>query len=186
MDFNFEIDAVKYVQQCKLGTNIYGLPFARRSDGRVIQTYKCKSNWVTYPLPGPKIPPRIRQYQKKTCFKVLGLFVVSASLQCIVAFNHGADPWDLLGVKEERSAVSVTFDKDETFLHIGAVMEEQRILRSKLVLQCERLRLPVPEFKGLLISSSCVHMMHRGNKLLASHSAWLTIDSSCAQSAFIT
>ena len=92
-----------------LGPNAYGVPIARRSDGEVIATRCNKQNWVSYPLPKPK--PRIGNQFKKTCFKPLGLFVISASLQCIQAFNHGADPWDLIGAREEASAVSVTYDE---------------------------------------------------------------------------
>ena len=72
-----------YVQQCMLEPNAYGVPIARRSDGEVIATRCNKQNWVTYP---PK--PQIGNQFKKTCFKPLGLFVISASLQCIRAFNH--------------------------------------------------------------------------------------------------
>jgi hypothetical protein len=54
----------------------------------------------------------------------MGLFVVSASLQCIQAFNHGADPWNLLGAKEQQSAVSATFDHVDDFMQIGAKYEE--------------------------------------------------------------
>jgi hypothetical protein len=69
---------------------------------------------------------------------------------CTQAFNHGADPWNLLGFKEQRGSVSVTFDNVDDFMHIGAVYGEQCKLRSEYVLQCERLNLPVPEFEGLL------------------------------------
>jgi len=79
-------------------------------------------NWVSYPLPKPK--PRNGTQHKYTCYKPMGLFVVSASLQWFQAFNHGADPWNLLGAKEQQSAVSATFDHVDDFMQIGAKYEE--------------------------------------------------------------
>ena len=137
-----------YLQQCMLGPNIYGVPISQRSDGQVIATSKNMANWMEYPLPKPK--PRYGDQHKKTCFKPLGLFVVDARLQCIQAFNHGADPWNLLGAREKPSAVSITYDKEDVLLHIGAKRKEQRALRNAYVLQCQKLRIPVPTFKGLL------------------------------------
>ena len=137
-----------YVPQCMLGPNAYGVPIARRSDGDVIATRANKNNWVVYPLPKPW--PRVGTQFKITCFKPLGLFVISASLQTIQAFNHGADPWDFLGHKEAASRVSVTYDNMNEFLHIGAAQEEQRRMRAEFVVQCARLGLPKPEFKGFV------------------------------------
>jgi hypothetical protein len=37
-----------------LGPNFYGVPFALRSDGEVITTYKNLCNWIRYPLPRAK------------------------------------------------------------------------------------------------------------------------------------
>ena len=128
-----------------LGSNAYGVPIARRSDGEVIATRCNKQNWVTYP---PK--PRIGNQFKITCFKPLSLFLISAELESIQAFNHGADPWDLLGHREEASAVSVTYDKVDEFLNIGAALEEQRRISAEYVKQCARLGLPEPVFKGLV------------------------------------
>jgi hypothetical protein len=97
-----------YMQQCMLGSSVYRVPIARRSDGEAIATRCYLQNWVTYPLPKPW--PRVGPQFQKTCFKPLGLFLISTSLQCIQAFNHGADPWNLVGHKEEASTVSVTYD----------------------------------------------------------------------------
>ncbi len=76
--------------------------------------------------------------------------MVSASLQCIQAFNQGADPWDLLGAREPRSGVSVTFDETASFMHIGSTIDIQRKRRAAYAVQCSRLNLPAPEFDGLL------------------------------------
>ena len=51
---------------------------------------------------------------------------------------------------EQRAAVSVKFDEVDNFLNIGAVYDEQCKMRYDYVMQCARLHLPVPEFKGLL------------------------------------
>jgi hypothetical protein len=67
-----------------LGPNFYGVPFALRSDGEVISTYKSLHNWITYPLPKAKILQHHHGTQsKRTCYKPLALFMVSASLQSI-------------------------------------------------------------------------------------------------------
>jgi hypothetical protein len=137
-----------YVQQCMLGSNAYGVPIARRSDGDVIATRCNLQNWVEYPLPKPR--PRVGTQFKITCFKPLGLFLISAELQCIQAFNHGADPWDLLGRREETSAVSVTYNNVDEFSHVGAAHQAQYRMRAEYVTQCARLRLPPPVFKGLV------------------------------------
>jgi hypothetical protein len=137
-----------YVQQCMLGPNAYGVPIARRNDGVVIETQRNLSNWIKYPLPKPK--PRSGTTFKVTCFKPLGLFLISPSLQCIQAFNHGADPWDVLGHREKPSAVSITFNDTDEFLHIGSSIEEQHRMRSEYVRQCARLGLPAPVFKGFV------------------------------------
>jgi hypothetical protein len=136
------------VQQCMLGCNAYGVPFARRSDGEAIATRCNVQNWVAYPLPKPW--PRVGPQSKATCFKPLGLFLVDASLQCIQAFFHGADPWDLLDHREAQSAVSVTYDNVDEFLHIGAVQKDQRRMRVEYADQCARLCLPPPVFQGLV------------------------------------
>jgi hypothetical protein len=46
--------------------------------------------------------------------------------------------------------VSVSYDKLDEFVHVGAVYEEQVLMRADYVLQCARLNLPVPEFQGFL------------------------------------
>ena len=141
-------DSVMYVQQCMLGSNIYGVPIARRSDGETIATRCNLANWVEYPLPKPW--PRVGPQYKITCFKPLSLFLVSAELESIQAFNHGANPWDLLDRREEASAVSITYNDVDEFLHIGAAQKAQHDLRAGYVIQCARLGLPSPVFKGLV------------------------------------